>query len=199
MIRVMRKTIVASALLLLLSACGGSEGEVACEMEYWDGTVGTCLPTGWHALDRAELDDRGVPTEVVAAFQSDNPTSGQYATITVTREALARVMTTPEYSEASVQSVVGLPNYDEVDQVDVTIDDDDVSLHVFTAQPNPEQPESRFYQVSAVADGAGYTFTAATPVSIDATLEEQVLVILRSATFVGPDGEEADDEEDEEA
>lgn len=161
--------------------------------------TGTCLPAGWHSLDREELDDRGVPAEVVAAFQSDQPYSGQFATITVTREALAQPLSSTDYSEASVQSVTGLPGYEEIDQRAIEIDGEDVTLHVFAAQPQTDQPESRFYQVSAMGGNAGFTFTAATPISVDGTLEEQVLLIMRSATFIPPEGaEESVDEETEE-
>lgn len=186
----MKKITAALALTFLLAACGGGDATIACEETYWDGTVGTCLPAGWHALDRAELDDRGVPTEVVAAFQANTPTSGQFATVTVTREALSQPLTSSDYSEASVQSVIGLPNYDEVDKQDITIDDTDVTLHIFTAQPDPEEPEARFYQVSAALGNTGYTYTAATPVTVSNELEEEVLVIVRSATLRGPNATE---------
>jgi hypothetical protein len=186
----MKRTAVPLLACLLLAACGGGGSqEAACEFGYWDGQIGTCLPEGWHALERGELDDRGVPAEVVTAFQSDTPVSGQFATVTVTREVLTTPLSSTEYSEASVQSVQGLPGYDEVDQKDIEIDGEEVSLHVFTAQPRDDQPESRFYQVSAVSGTTGYTFTAATPVSVGSDLEEQILLILRSATFTKPEGE----------
>ena len=187
----MRKLIATFGCTLLLSACGGGGGtEASCTSEYWDGTVGTCLPDAWHVVDRAELDERGVPAEVVAAFQSDTPFSGQFATVTVTREPLAEEMTYTEYSEASVESVTGLPGYVELDKQNITIDGEDVTLHVFTAQPSEDQPESRFYQVSMANDGNGYTFTVAVPVSVSEELEEQVLTILQNATLQEPEGEE---------
>lgn len=178
------------ALSVLLASCGGSSGgDIACELQYWDGEVGTCLPGDWHALDREELDDRGVPEEVIVAFQSDSPVSGQFATVTVTREALAQTMSSTDYSDASIVSVEGLPGYNQIDKQNLEIDGEDVSLHVFIAQPRDDQPESRFYQVSAVGVDAGYTFTASLPVSVDEELEEQALLILRNATFEAPAGE----------
>lgn len=198
MIRVMRKTFAITAFCLLLASCGGDEDTgLACETTYWDGEVGTCLPAGWRVVDRSQLDERGVPAEVAVAFQSEDPYSGQFATVTVTREALGQTMTTEEYSEASIISVQTLPGYTEVDKREITVDDTEIDLHVFTAQPRDDQPMSRFYQVSAVSPkSAGYTFTGATPVSTPDELEEQVTTILRRITFKG-DGEVTTNQETE--
>lgn len=183
MILAMRKTLAFVGVTLLLSACGGSSAEITCESAYWDGTIGTCLPNGWRVVDRDELDERGIPGEVLVAFQSEEPYAGQFATVTVTREILAQDLTSPEYSEASVASVKGLPGYTEVDEQTVSVDGEDVLMHIFTAQPQEDQPESRFYQVSAVSNNEGYTFTGATPVSVSDELEAQVQLILSSASF----------------
>lgn len=186
----MRTTISLFALTLILSSCGGGGGqETACDSAYWDGTVGTCVPTGWHIVDRAELDERGVPAEVVVAFQSDQPHSGQFATVTVTKESLARPLTTTEYSEASVQSVMGLPSFKQIDSREMTVDGADATLHIFSAKPSADEPESRFYQVSAVTESVGYTFTAAVPVSIEDALEEEIFQMLSNVTFEAPEGE----------
>jgi hypothetical protein len=171
---------------LLLAACGGSTPDV-CERGYWDGAVGTCVPEGWQVLDRSALDIKGMPPEVVVAFQSETPVSGQFVTVTVTRETLTQPLSSADYSSASIQSVQGLPGYEEQDRQSVTIDGEDLDIHIFTAQPSSDQPASRFYQLSAVSEGIGYTYTAATPVSVDDDMEEQVLAILESATFVQPD------------
>lgn len=191
MIPPVKKALLSAGLTLLLTACGGG-GEVACEAMYWDAEeeLGTCLPDGWHVLDRDQLDERGVPGEVIVGFQADTPVSGQFATVVVTHEALNDDMTSAEYSDASVISIQGLPGYNEIDQQTIAIDEEDVTLHVYTAQPREEQPESRFYQVSAAKGSDGYTFTGATPVSVPDELEEQVLLIVRSATFTEPETEE---------
>lgn len=191
----MRKNLSIPLFCLLLAACGGGSAEVACDNTYTDAFVGTCLPDGWHSVDRSELDNRGVPAEVTTAFQSDAPYSGQFGTITVTREVLPQDLTSEKYSDASVLSVQTLPGYEEVDRRNLTIDGASVTLHIFTAQPRDDQPESRFYQVSAVSpDHVGYTFTGATPVSVPDELETQVLAILRNVTLVQPE-EAVDDEE----
>jgi len=183
----MKRTLLPTLVLTLaLSACGGSSTTVACAQQYWDGTIGTCLPEGWHVLDRTNLDLRGAPGEVTVAFQADNPIAGQYAIITVTREALNETMTSPEYSEASMASVKTLPAYTELDVQKATIDEQDVSLHVFSAQPKTDEPKTRFYQLSAVSGTAGYSFTAATPLTVDNTLEGQILLILKNVTFIKP-------------
>lgn len=196
MIRAMRKTFAITAVCLLLVSCGGDNGtDLACESTYWDGEVGACLPAGWRVVGRNQLDERGVPAEVAVAFQSEAPYSGQFATVTVTREALGQRMTSGEYSEASIISVQTLPGYTEVDKRPITIDEDDVDLHIFTAQPRDDQPASRFYQVSAVSPrSTGFTFTGATPVSTPDELEQQVTTILRSVTFTG-EGEPTTTEE----
>jgi hypothetical protein len=178
--------LVGSLCFLALSACGGSAPTVACVNQYWDNTVGTCLPSGWHVVDRTALDQRGVPPDVVVAFQSDNPVAGQFVTITVTREPLSRQMTSSAYSDASIQSVQAMPGYTKVDQQKTSIDGSPVTLHIFTAQPRTDQPKTRFYQVSAVSGMTGYTYTAATPVSVDSATEQQVVLILENATFKNP-------------
>jgi hypothetical protein len=184
----MRKTFAIAGFCLILAACGGSDSNaVACDSAYWSGTVGTCLPAGWNVVERKDLEDRGIPDEVLVAFQSETPYAGQFATVTVTRETLAQPMTSTEYSDASIASVSGLPGYTEVERQNSTVDGEDVELHVFTAQPRQDSPESRFYQVSAVNGGLGYTFTAAIPVAPPDELEANVLAILRAATFTNPE------------
>lgn len=188
--RHMRRFSLSLITLVFLAGCGGgSTADATCESSYWDDTIGTCVPEGWHVVDEEQLDDRGVPDEVVVAFQSDTPFSGQFPTVTVTRETLPRSMTSAEYSEASVLSVQALPNYDEIDKKTVAVDKEDVELHIFTAQPREDQPVTRFYQVSAVSEGIGYTFTAATPVSVNGDLDAQIRLILSNATFTEPEGE----------
>lgn len=194
----MRKTLAITAFCLLLVSCGGDEtAALECETTYWDGEVGTCLPAGWRVVSRSQLDERGVPGEVAVAFQSETPYSGQFATVTVTKESLGQTMTTEEYSEASIVSVQALPGYTEVDKRQVAVAGEEIELHIFTAQPRDDQPESRFYQVSAVSpEKVGYTFTGATPVSTPEELEAQVTTILRGLTFEG-EGEPTADEEEE--
>lgn len=179
----MRKLIACTG-LFLLAACGGGATATVCERGYWDGKVGTCVPEGWQVLDRAALDEKGMPSEVLVAFQSEKPVSGQFVTVTITSETLTQPLTTADYSEASIASVAGLSGYEEQDRLSATVDGEDVDIHVFTAQPSSDQPESRFYQLSAVSDSIGYTFTAATPVSVSDDLEAQVLSLLRNVTFV---------------
>lgn len=142
-----------------------------------------CLPEGWHQVSQQELNSRGVPADVILVFQADVPISGQFTTITVTRETLLQPITAPEYSDASVLSVQGLPGYEQVDEQSVEIDGQEVTLHVFAAQPQSDQPATRFYQISSVAGQTGYTFTAATPVTTPNDLEASVTEMLKSVTF----------------
>lgn len=184
MMLLMKRLLPLAGLCVLLAACGGSATTAAtCEYAYWDGTVGTCLPAGWHVVDRDGLDQKGVPRDVVVAFQADAPSAGQFPTVTVTKEPLARPVASDAYSAASLESVKGLPGYGELDTRDVTIDDVTVKLHIFSAQPRPDQPRTRFYQVSAASGNAGYTYTAATPLSVESGLENEILLILNNATL----------------
>lgn len=175
---------------LFLVACGGGSAEVACENQYWDGVVGTCLPAEWKVLDRDTLTQRGVPSEVIVAFQSDTPVSGQFPTVTVTRETLKEDMTSSEYSEASIQSVTTLPKYEEGEKDAVKIDEQDVAVHTFTAQPRPEEPRVRFHQLSIATESAGFTFTGAVPLTVSAAVESQIKLILKNATLIDPDDKE---------
>lgn len=178
-----RRLLFLSAASLLFSACGDGSAEVACENVYWDGVVGTCLPAEWKVLDRTTLDQRGAPPEVIVAFQSDKPVSGQFPTVTVTREALRQQMTSTEYSEASIQSVTTLPGYEEGEQDAITVDEAEVTLHAYMAQPRPEEPKVRFFQVSIASQDSGFTFTGALPLTVSASVESQVRLILQNATL----------------
>ncbi len=178
----MKKLFAPLALALLLAACGGSSAST-CTQSYWDGTIGTCLPDGWHIAEDAELEERGIPQEVFVAFQSDEPFSGQYPTVTVTRESIDKDVTSEDYSEANMEAVKSLPGYEEIDSKQVTIDGSKVHVHVFGAQPRPEDPKTRFYQVSIAADGNGYSFTGAVPLGVEDTVENQILLILQNATL----------------
>ncbi len=174
--------------LFLLASCGGSGGTatISCREQYWDGSVGLCLPGGWNVVDRETLADRGVPDEVIVAFQTATAAAGQFPTVTVTRESLTEPLDSEDYSAASIKSVSTLPGYALVDTQNVVVDGNTVGMHIFTAQPLNDEPARRFYQVSAVEGGAGYTVTGLAPVSADATLDGELKLILDSLTFDEP-------------
>lgn len=183
--------------LLLLSACGGGSDALSqdCDKEYWDGTIGICLPQGWVVMDQETLRQRGVPNDTVVAFQAEKPESGQFPTITVTKEPLTDVTEPSAYSEASIRSVSVLPQYTLIDSTQTNVDGDSISLHVFSAQPVADEPARRFYQLSTVHDMAGYTVTATTPVSVTDELEKQIFFMLGSTTFEDRQMEEAEGDE----
>lgn len=185
-----RFTLYLSAAALLLTACGGDSGAVSCANDYWDGTYGTCLPEDWAIVNAETLRQRGVPEDTLVAFQSEVPVSGQFPTVVVTREPLATVVTPEAYSEASIRSVATLPNYAQIDERDVRLDDTSLKMTIFTAQPTADEPLRRFYQISTVAGGVGYTITGTTPVSPGDSLDEQIQLIIRESTFAGGDEEE---------
>lgn len=134
-------------------------------------------------MNQETLRQRGVPEDTVVAFQAEEPSSGQFPTVTVTKEQLTEQVEPSAYSEASVRSVTILPKYTLIDSTQTNIDGQSLSLHVFTAQPISDEPVRRFYQVSTVSDGVGYTVTATTPVAAEDALEKQVYFILGSTTF----------------
>lgn len=180
-----------SPLLLLLSlflvSCGssGSTETTQCQT-YWFDQIGACLPGSWKLIDRTELAQRGVPEDVLIAFQSDTAVSGQFPTVSVTREPLSTVVAPADYSDATIRSVSVLPGYKLIDQKKVTIDGVSLPVHVFFAQPLTGEPQRRFLQVSTVVGQNGYAITALTPLTVSSDLESEILTILGSVTFVAP-------------
>ncbi|OIO54224.1 hypothetical protein AUJ46_03825 [Candidatus Peregrinibacteria bacterium CG1_02_54_53] len=183
---VRRLSSIVVLLSLLLTACGsGSSGGSACQ-NYWFEQVGACLPDAWQLLDRAELLQRGIPEDVIIAFQNETSVSGQYPTVSITREPLATVVEPVAYSEATIRSVAVLPGYKLIDQKKVTIDGISLPVHVFFAQPVTGEPQRRFLQVSTVVGQNGYTVTALTPLTVSSDLESEIFTILGSITFKAP-------------
>ena len=171
----------------LLTACGGaSSSAIACSEQFWNGVIALCLPAGWTVLEREILDDRGVPDQVIVAFQAEKSVSGQSPTITVTSEKIGLPLDTTAYSKASVRAVTTLPGYKLIDSRSMTVESQKTELHVFSAQPVAGEPERRFFQLSAVAANVGYTVTALTPVSISDTLQKEIMLIMNSVAFSQP-------------
>jgi len=168
--------------VLLTSCSSGSSTRVSCN-RYWDGTVGTCLPNRWEIVQPSVLQERGVPGEVVIAFQAEESVSGHFPTVTVTREFLTQELSGSEYSKQSIQSVETVLGYKLIDTQGVKIDGEKVDIHIFNAQPNPADASFRFYQLSTIAKRIGYTFTVAIPFSIPEGLEDQILTIMESVTL----------------
>lgn len=184
-IRTMRRLPIALA-LLLLAACGGSSNSSSvaqCDQRYWDGTVGTCLPEGWHVVDTADLQSRGAPREVLVAFQADEAIAGRFPLITVTTQQLAQGLKPAEFDEQSRQSVKTLPGYTLVDERETEVDNLPYTLHIFSAQPIAEQPTQRFYQISVAGEGRGYTFTGVLPLTVSKEQEAGVLTLLSNVTL----------------
>lgn len=176
---------------LLLTACGGGgSSAVSCDKDYWDGTVGTCIPENWDVLDTETLRQRGVPEETIVGFQSTQAVSGQFPTVAVTRERLTSAIAPMQYSEASIRSIQVLANYKEIDLKEFDVDGETVTLHIFSGQPIEGEPGRRFYQLSTVAGSNGYTMTAVTPLSVSSDLDEQVMLMLEHFTLEEPVEEE---------
>ena len=179
-------TVVGLMACLSLVSCGGSGGTV-CTQQYWNGSVGVCLPDAWKVVERERFQQLSLPPEVEAAFQAEDPVSGLYPTAVITREILMLPTDSIAYSRANVQAVSILPGYEQLDKRTVTVDGKEVEQHVYTAQPEADQPKSRFYQVSAVSgSGTGYTVTVSLPFSVSEALDRQALAISQSLTTVEP-------------
>lgn len=186
-----RFTLLACA-LVSLAACSRSSPSstvipVTCDSRYWDGEVSVCVPQGWHALEPEAFRDHGLPQEVIAAFQANSAVSGQYPSMTVTRERLTTAVTPSAYSKATMETVRSLSGYKEIDVRDVTIEDLGVDLHLFSARSSPDQPKQKFYQVSTVKGQNGYSFTAAGPLSVDDAVEKRLLFIIEHVGFHSED------------
>ena len=185
----MKRLLAILSVTAVLSACGGSSSkspDVTCKEQFWNGVIGVCLPAGWSVLEREKLADRGVPDQVLVAFQAEKSVSGQSPTITVTSEKLGSPLDSTSYSKASIRSVATLPGYKLIDSRSIQVEGQNVELHVFSAQPVAGEPERRFFQLSAVAANIGYTVTALTPVSINDTPQKEVLLIMSSVRFSEP-------------
>lgn len=183
----MRRTLLLLTCVFLASCGGSSSGSsAACDQQYWDGTIGTCLPAGWHVVSNTDLQTRGAPREVVIAFQADTAISGRYPLVTVTSQAMPSGMDAATFDQQSRDSVKTLPGYAQVDARDTKIDKNTVKLNIFTAQPIGDQPVQRFYQLSIPSGDKGYTFTGVLPVSVASNDEAKMLTLLTHVTFVAP-------------
>lgn len=173
---------------LVLVACGSQDNTVAvaCESQFWNNIFATCLPAGWRVLSSDNLRTLGVPEETIAAFQVAEAQNGQFDTVTVTQEPLAQDLTTTNYSIANITAVSALPDYSLLDKTVQYVDGQETSLHVFSARPVPDAPVRRYYQVSAVKDRMGYTFTGSFPLSIGSDEADEVTFILKNISFTDP-------------
>lgn len=181
---------IITAAFLLTSCGGGSSDRTGCETDYWDGTVGTCLPSGWETLDQETLRQRGVPEETIVVFQSEESVSGQFPTVAVTRERLASEVGSTAYSDANIRSIEVIDGYKHIDTKEKEVAGEKVSLHTFSAQPIEGEPRRRYYQVSLTEGDVGYTVTAVSPVSIGANLEKKMMVLIENFTLDEPVVEE---------
>ncbi len=127
-----------------------------------------------------------MPEETLIAFQANDAVSGMFPTVVLTREALSDPLEPDVYSAAAVRSVTTYPDYDEVETRSVTVDGATVKLHIYTARLQDGAPTQRFYQLSTVHEGFGYSVTGTTPVTVDSTLEQQVELVMLQSTFVDP-------------
>ena len=185
----LRSAVCLPVLFGLITACSSgtsTANTVVCDQQFWNGMFSACLPAGWKVLSRDSLLTLGVPEETVAAFQFEAPHAGQLDTVTVTREPLTQDLSTEDYSLANILAVSALPDYKLIDKVTVFIDGKESALHIFSARSAPDKPIRRYYQLSAVTNRTGYTFTGAFPLSIQESEAAQVEFILKNVSFIDP-------------
>ncbi len=183
-----RLSLVFLSCFLLAASCTESKSVsgARCDQQFWNGTFATCLPPGWKVLTQQDLALLGVPEETIAAFQREEARAGQFDTISVTREPLPQVMSTTEYSDASILNVSRMPQYKLIDKSAVFVDGQPASLHVFTARAGGSDPIRRYYQVSAVSQGIGFVFTGSFPLSVSDSDANEILLVMRNISFTDP-------------
>ena len=186
----MKRVFAAGIVILTLAGCGGSSATTAavtCKEQYWDGTIGLCLPDGWRVMDSETLRSREVGEETIAAFQAEQATAGQFPVLTVTREILAEAADSTRYSDDSIRKVkAGILQYKLIDMRKQKIDAQDVSVHVFSGQTKVDAPERRFWQMSFVDGDSGFTVSARSPLAASDTLQKQILLMLGTVTLKAP-------------
>jgi hypothetical protein len=186
--RLALKAVVCSIMLSACSLPGTGGGSVSvCTEDYWDGEIGACLPDGWVVVDTETLLQRGVPPETIVAFQSEEAVSGQFPTVAVNRELLAKEVSNEDFSSASMRSVSVLPGYTLIDVRSARVDGSKMDVHIFSAQPSESEPRRKYYQMSFSDALRGYTVTATTPVAIEDALEEKLFAIFEGFTLKDPE------------
>lgn len=186
----MKRTIAGLSLILVLAGCGGSTtttAAVTCKEQYWDGTIGLCLPDGWKVMDSETLRSREVGEETIAAFQADQATAGQFPVLTVTREILPEAADSAQYSDDSIRKVkASVLQYKLIDMRNQKVDEQDANVHIFSGQTKADSPERRFAQMSVVSGDSGFTISARTPLAASDTLQKQILLMFGTVTFKAP-------------
>ncbi len=184
----MRRTVLIASIALVFVSCSSTSKTtgVVCDVQFWNGVFGTCLPAGWKVLSQDNLKLLGVPEETIAAFQVQDPKGGQFDTVTVTKEPLAQDMDTTEYSKANIVAVSTLPDYKLIDKKTMFIDAKETAIHIFSARPATDAPIRRYYQVGATTGKTGYIFTGSFPLSVDDQQASEVEFIVQNVTFVDP-------------
>ena len=180
--------VLALSLALALSACGGGTGtSVSCKDQYWDGTVGLCVPVGWGAMDQETMRQRGLGEETIVVLQSDAAVSGQFPTFTVTREYLGEdtdALTYESESTRLMKSAVG--GYKQIDSRSVDLDGKTMHVHVFSGQLREGSPQRRYYQLSTAVNKTGFTFMVMAPLSVPDTLQKQINLMFDNVSFKQP-------------
>ena len=92
-----RASAIAALSLLLLTACGGSNGK--CDERVQVGPFSICLQKDWEQVSDQRLKEEGVPVETIAAFQLSERRGSQRDNIVVSYENLATEISAMQYSQ----------------------------------------------------------------------------------------------------
>lgn len=168
--------------ILLLASCSG---RVSCPEKTTADGFEICLGNGWEEVSKENLRAEGVPEETIAAFQLTDERGGQRDNVVVSREPLAAKASASAYAEANVRTVSATPEYSLIEKREVGIDGAETLLHIFTARPVPDLPARRFYQLSLTEGNTGYVFTGTLPLSVDETVEKELIDMVLSVSLNG--------------
>lgn len=167
--------------VLLLGGCGTAKS--SCTEKTDVAELRLCIAEGWERVAEETLKEKAVPEETVAAFSSTGGGSGQRDNLVISREKLPGPVPSIAFAEANVKTLQTVPEYALTETREVKVDGEVTLLHIFTAQPAPDIPARRFYQLSLTHGAMGYTLTGTLPFSVDSTTEDTLVDMILSTEF----------------
>lgn len=176
----MRRVLLLSVLFLPLVACSGAG--LSCTEQGKADVLLVCIPEGWSQVSEEKLRAEGVPEETVAAFESADTSLGSRGNVVITRERVASSVTAAVYAGANARTIAKTPEYNEIEQRQVSVAGQDTILHIFSARPVVDLPVRRFYQVSLVIESTGFVVTGTLPFSVDEATEKTLVDMLLGVT-----------------
>ena len=167
--------------ILLLTACNGGDPLASC-----DGTPSVvdtfslCIPPGY-IMATQEFGD--ATNYIIHLGKTDG--REQLMQIHVKKDRLLDpVNSSMEFAERAVElSRQNAPNYMPVSTEPIEVNGQQTLLHVFEAQPDPEQEAVRYHQFVVTHTGTAYGFTAVLNPSATDEEAETMLAALQGVAF----------------